>query len=493
MDNKVRMVARSGLVFLLILLAVLPFVSVPIPPMTDFCQHVMVAHVLNHYRDIDLNYREFFDVSYSTAPTMLAYVWLSFLQRMSGPFTGGKIYLVFFVLALWISQWFYLKKLKIEDPSIIALASLPLAFSWYVYMGYMPFIMTLPLYLFLLGWWMSRPSSFLRSAVAGIILIVTYGFHVVGAAVGVFSILCPSVLPGVREKGVWRRWLTDVLALCPLFVFLVIYLKLGEGPNVIVTYREPINTMKAFIGGTFGSLAEPVVWIGILGLGGFCITVLYIIFKRRHNPSVLILSLSLCLIGLLMPYSLGSLWPAGPRLFPYAILSGIGLLNLQRYGRRIFIVVISVVMILMSFITIDKSHEVSKEYKQILSGVSKIEYGKRLLPIFIEPHKGSRYTYPSLWVSVAYNIIRGGSQPYVFASPYVKTNATPLKFKSYDAYGYAFLFKESVEAKEYRGVSDDYDYVLIWGEDPGIQSVIGAEMRLVYLNSPLKIYGQKDQ
>ncbi|HEX9262275.1 MAG TPA: hypothetical protein VF893_07075, partial [Candidatus Bathyarchaeia archaeon] len=335
--------------------------------------------------------------------------------------------------------------------------------------------------------------SFLRSAVAGIILIVIYGFHVVGAAVGVFSILCPSVLPGVREKGMWRRLLTDVLALCPLFVLLAIYLKSGEGPDVIVTYREPINTMKAFIGGTFGSLAEPVVWIGILGLGGFCITVLYVILKKRHNSSVLILSLSLCLIGLAMPYSLGSLWPAGPRLLPYAILSGIGLLNLQRFGRRTFVVVISVVMVLMSYFTIDKSLELSKETKKLLSGVSKIEYGKRLLPIFKEPHKGSRYTYPFLWMAVAYNVIRGGSQPYIFASPYVKTNATPLKYMNYDSYGYAFLFEESVEAKEYRGVSGKYDYVLIWGEDPGIESVVGAEMRLVHSNPPLEIYGKKGQ
>ncbi len=492
-----RMYGRVGLVFLLILLAVLPFLLVPIPPMTDFCQHVMVAHVLNHYRDTDLNYRKYFDISYSTAPTMLSYFLLSFLQRISGPFTGGKIYLILFVLALWVSQRFYLRKLKIEDPSIIALASLPLAFSWYVYMGFLPFIMTLPLYTFLLGWWISHPSSFLRSAVGGIILIVTYGFHVTGAVVGAFSIICLSILSGVREKGLWRKFLKDVVALCPLFVLLVIYLKLGEGPEVNVIYEKILLTMKAFVGHTFGSLADPVLWIGILGFGGFCIAAFYVILKKRHISSVLILSLSLCLVGLLMPYSLGSflrsLWPAGPRVFPYAILSGIGLLNLERFGRRIFIVVISVIIVLMSFITIDKTHELSKEYKQILSGVSKIEYGRRLLPIVIEPFKGSRHTLPFLFIAVAYNVIRGGSQPYVFAHPFIRTNAIPLKFINYDAYGYAFLYRESVEAKEYRGVSRNYDYVLIWGEDPRIESVISAEMCLIYSNSPLKIYGRKGQ
>jgi hypothetical protein len=453
----------------------------------------MIAHVLNHYGDTDLNYSKYFDISYSAAPAMLSYFWLSFLQRMSGPFTGGKIYLVLFVLALWSSQRFYLRKLKIEDPSIIALASLPLAFCWYVYMGFLPFIMTLPLYSFLLGWWISRPTSFLRSAVGGIILIVTFGFHVVGAVVGAFSIICLSILSGVREKGLWRKLLMDVVALCPLFALLLIYLKSGGGPGVRVIYEEILVTMKAFVGHTFGSLAEPVLWIGVLGFGGFCIAAFYVILKKRHNSSVLILSLGLCLIGLLFPYSLDSLWPAGPRLFPYAILSGIGLLSLQRFGRRAFIVVISIVIVLMSFITMDKSRELSKEYEQFLSGVSKIEYGRRLLPIVIEPRKGSRYTYPFVWIAVAYNVIRGGSQPYVFAHPQVMTNATPLKLINHDTYGYAFLYRHSVEAEEYRGVSTNYDYVLIWGEDPRIESVISAEMRLVYLNSPLKIYGQKDQ
>jgi hypothetical protein len=491
MGCKMKRVARGGLIVLLILLVVLPFLLVPIPPMTDFCQHVMVAHVLNHYRDTDLNYAKYFEVGYSAAPTMLAYVWLSFLQRMSGPFAGGKIYLVFFVLALWVSERFYLRKLKIEDPSIIALASLPLAFSGCVYMGFLPFIMTLPLYTFLLGWWISRPSSFRRSAVGGIILIVTYGFHVIGAIVGAFSIICLSILSGAREKGLWRKLLKDVAALCPLLILLAIYFELGKGPKVSVAYEDLWLTMKTFAGHTFGSLADSVLWIGILGFGGFCIGAFYVILKKRHISSVLILSLSLCLVGLLMPYSLGSLFPAGPRVFPYAILSGIGLLNLQKFGRRTFIVVICVVMVLMSFITINKSREVNKEYEQILSGVSKIEYGKKLLPIVIEPYKGSRHTYPFLWITVAYNIIRGGSQPYIFASPYIKTNATPLEFRSYDAYGYAFLDKDPVQAEDYRGVSGNYDYVLIWGEDPRIQSVISAEMRLVYLNSPLKIYGRK--
>jgi len=74
--------------------------------MTDFCQHVMVAHVQIYYPGQQILIIGVLDVSYSTAPTMLG-VFLAFISaKNDGPFTGGKIYLVFFGLALWISQRF---------------------------------------------------------------------------------------------------------------------------------------------------------------------------------------------------------------------------------------------------------------------------------------------------------------------------------------------------------------------------------------------------
>ena len=485
--------AKGTLVVLGILLSIAPFLLVSIPPMTDLCQHVLVSHILNNYEEPQLNYKDYFDINYSPAPTSLAYLLLSYLQRIAGPFGGAKLFLILFVVCLWMAQFLYLKQLGIQDPSLMATGSLPLTFSWFVYMGFLPFIMTFPLYLFLLCWWTGHSCSVSRSAGAAVLLLVTYGFHIVGGAVGAFSIFCLSLISNWGTKRFWMNVIKDFLALVPIGVLTLVFLSRGEGPSVTIFYKGPVETLKAFVAYTFGSLAEPVIWIGVAGVAFLGAVIFHTILRRRCNTDILILVVGLCVLGLAMPHSLGALWPAGPRLLPYAIMAGFGLISIEKRGRLIFSVVVVIILISMCLLTVNKAFLIEKRYEKFLSGIPKVEYGKKLLPIIVDPGEGSKHIDPFWSIASAYTIIRGGSQPYIFAYPYVKTNASPLKFKDYDAYGYAFLYKTSVEAKEYRGVSDSYDYVLTWGEEPEILSTISSEMSLVFENSRLRIYGRNAQ
>ena len=51
-----RRLAFAALILVGFALAVGPLFMGPEPPMTDFCQHALVAHMINHYEDPQLNY-----------------------------------------------------------------------------------------------------------------------------------------------------------------------------------------------------------------------------------------------------------------------------------------------------------------------------------------------------------------------------------------------------------------------------------------------------
>jgi len=96
---------------------------------------------------------------------------------------------------------------------------------------------------------------------------------------------------------------------------------------------------------------------------------------------------------------------------------------------------------------------------------------------------------PFWGIADAYVIRRGGATPYVFAFPAVRTNATALTTRAPLEHLYWYEQQESAPAAErYRGVGDTYDYVLLFGETPELEAVLGREMDLAFENGPLAIY-----
>ncbi len=469
------------------LLAVVPYFLGPAPPMTDFCQHALVAHITNHYGDSQFNYQTYFTRDFSYRTMRLAQLLLSLLERSGGAILGARLFLVLFVAALYAGTYAYLRALAVNDAKWIALATLPFAFSWPVYSGLLPYVMTFPIFAFLLAWWASRPVSVARTVVGSIILLSLHGVHLLGAVAGALAIIAWSLADTVRKQRSVRDLGMDLLTVVPVTaLILAIYASSPSGGKLL--YSVPLAHIKGYIGFNCGSLAEPVVYINLAGLVGLGWVLLQLGRRRRLDPSLALAALALAVIGFVAPTDMVKLWPAGPRLLPYAILTSLGLLHLDRRSVIYFVVGVMSVLACDGIATITKIQSLGRSYRDFLSGLEHVPLGSKLLPILVDPHAGARGVDPFWSLASYYTIARGGAHPYVYAFPAYENQASPLIYRNRDDFPYDFLYRPAARPEEYRGVSAAYDIVLLWGQAPAIAGALGDEMDLLFENGDLRLY-----
>ncbi len=147
-----------------LLLAVTPFVLPRIPVGTDLLKHVMVARVLDRYHDPMLRYDQSFELLVRARSTALSEIFLAGLERLVPPLGALKVFMVAFVVLLWAAGWRLMKRLG--APFSAALVLLPLAHTFSVFSGLLPYVVSIALFPFcwLLSWipGASRPRRRLR-------------------------------------------------------------------------------------------------------------------------------------------------------------------------------------------------------------------------------------------------------------------------------------------------------------------------------------------
>ena len=76
-NDRLKSWFRRGVICLALLLSLMPFIIVSIPPMTDLSGHLLVAHILNNYSQPNLKYEKYLDLELSAKPTTFAYILLA--------------------------------------------------------------------------------------------------------------------------------------------------------------------------------------------------------------------------------------------------------------------------------------------------------------------------------------------------------------------------------------------------------------------------------
>jgi hypothetical protein len=470
------------------LLAVMPFFQGPAPPMTDFCQHALVAQMMNHLEDTQLNYQAYFTRDSSYRTMYVAQLLLSLLEHFGGAIQGARLFLVLFVALLYLGTYTYLRALGIGPARWIALGTLPYAFSWPVYSGLLPYVMTFPLFTFLLAWWAGRPSSATRTVVAAMILVLMHGVHLLGAVGGAIAIAAWSLAEAFTRKPSGNHLKLDLLTVVPVTALvLAIYAMSPPGGHLV--YKTPLTHVKAYLGFNCGSLAELVLPINFAGLVGLGCALVLLGRRGALHPGVAGAAFALALVGFVAPTDMVRLWPAGPRLLPYAILTAFGLLRLERRGVILFVLATMSIVAGDALATSGKIRALEGPYRDFLSGQDRVPYGAKLLPIVVDPHAGSRHVDPFWSLFSYYTITRGGAHPYAYAYPTYRNQASPLSYRNRDVdFPYAFFYKPEARPEDYRGVSNAYDVVLLWGRAPGIARVLEEEMDLDFEQGDLRLY-----
>jgi hypothetical protein len=483
----------AGLCALGVTLCVLPLYAAVVPPMADLPAHVLVARIIAEYTNSIFRYSDYFTIDWAVAPTSLFYVLFVRLQQWVGPYWDARIYLTAWVALVWASVWYLAKVRGAGEPWIAALVSLPLAFSWYAYNGFLPFLMTLPLFAFTIAVWLNDWRPALKVPALWCLFAALYGFHIVGAAAAVAALGVAAAVQVFLLREDRKQLLWATLSVIPVGLMTLLYLGGRQGPRATIRYGDPLNQILDVIKFTCASLSDAasvlmLVWLGSLGL--------IAIWYRRHllnaRPAFAG-AVVLAALSITMPGSLAALYPAGPRLLPFALVLLIASL---RWGdmHRPSVVLVSVALLAgLSFFTTRQAMTVDRGYRDVLGAAEIVLPGKRVLPVIADQFAGSRWTKPFLHVEALVTIARGGSNPYVFAEPHVLTAASPIKFRTAsDAREYAFAYDDDRDASDYKGVGAYYDYVLLWGKSPDIAEVVGREMTRVYARGNTTLFARRE-
>lgn len=473
-----------------IVLCCVPFYLSYVIPMTDVPQHVLIARILLDYDAPDLRFSEFFDIDWAFVPTTLFYIVLAGIQKIVGPFWDAKVILTLWVVANWLAMGYLARVLDCREPWIVALAALPLTGCWYVYQGYLPFLMSLPVFTATLGVWFNQWPPVRKIAVLWVLLLAAFGFHIVGMAAAAAVIGTSALVQAAQQRSA-RPVIMGVIAGIPVPILLLVYLLGDNGPSVTIDYQGVWSNTIDVIKYTLTTLHDyaPLALLAWLGLA-VAIAAWRFRELRAYLP-VLAASFVLAVLACVMPASFGALWPAGPRLLPFAILAFIPVVPWSRITAKgataALLGILAVICVLNSQATL----RLKPDMRDYLGALELVRVGANVLPIKFDPNGGSKWTEPLGNMAAVYTVVRGGSNPYVFASPHTKTGASPVKYRDDVKLPFAYRYEQDQAAQDYQGVSAAYDYVLIWGSLPSVEEALGKEMTEVYESGKAHLYARK--
>lgn len=461
--------------------------------MTDVPQHVLAARIISDYEDPSLRFFDHFTIEWAMAPTALFYALFVPLQKLVGPFWDARLYLTFWVASMWLSTWYLARVRGQSAPWIAAIMALPLAFSWYAYKGFLPFLMSMPLFALTLALWFRDTRRPVKILSVWTLLSITFGFHIVGAAAAAAAILISAFTEALFFRARRSAMGLAVIAVSPVPLLSMPYL-LGESrPSTSPEYAGFLGNVVDVLKFTVTTLNDAaalllLIWVCLLGL-------LSLVWWRRMANALptLLGAGGLALLSATLPTSLGALWPAGPRLFPFAIVLLIVSLPWHEMRRSFLAGWLLAFLFALSTITTQHTLALDKDLRNFLSGLDVIKPGGRILPILVEPDRGSRWVDPFWSLISAYTVEKGGVHPYVFAAPHVATGASPIKYRFPSERTFAFLYDPVDSNHLYKGASESYDYVLLWGASPAIESVLSQEMQEVHARGKATLYARREQ
>jgi hypothetical protein len=459
--------------------ALAPFLIPAILVCNDLYKHLMVAKVIADYADPLLKYSAWYQIHLRPVPTIFGDLLLAGLVKVADPLIAAKLYYVAFAAGLWFAGIFYVKRAGL--PWFGAILLLPLMHTTLVFLGLLPFIATIALYPLLLGVLIEKNGSRAQTGLSvGVILLVLYGFHPMGAAVGALTVMFYAANTKTKRR---RRHL--LAAIVPT-ALIMLYNESGNSRHgALLRFRNVPGQVREFFAFNIWTLARPAGWLFMALIVVFVALAIRQAWQRTAaHPRLLLLAALLVAIGLVLPYQIGGEVTVGARTFPYAVIAAVGGLTWNSKLLRQSIAVVCVFLAASSILNTQRSLALQPLYREFLSGMPIVKPGSKILPIIADLQLGgNQYIQPFVGVEDIYNIYRGGTNPYVFAAPFLTNGATLLS----SSHPFTYTSKFAAPVTDYRGVSRDYDYIVCWGR-PEAEAAVASDARPVFQNGPLTIY-----
>ncbi len=373
------------------LLMSIPIWTHPLPPLSDYVNHLARMHVIATL-DKNPNLAEFYEVDWQVIPNLTMDIIVPVLARVMNIYLAGQVYIVA-MFALIISGTLALNRTLIGRWSMLPLFAIPLLYNYVFLVGLMNYIFGVGVALWALAGWVAvRERIFpLRMALSAASVVVLFFCHLSALGIYGIGILSFELLRlWERRDQPWPGRLIDFvcgglpfLAAAPL-LYASPTMKLMSG--VYWDQRGKIDGLMYIIADYSDIAAFALVIVMVASL-------VWAIRHRvlRFHPLVLVLIAAGTVVYLMLPRVMFDTYMTDQRV-PIGVafmLFACGDLELRRrLVRRGFLIVL-IVLITGRLIEIDYNwSQLSDSTSQFRSSVKRIKPGSKVFVAYADRSLG---------------------------------------------------------------------------------------------------------
>ncbi len=494
------------LLLILILVHLVPVWILQYFPSQDGPVHIENANIiLNYFHPEESILREYYVFNTHLEPTWLGHFVLASLLYLLPILTAEKIFLSGYIILLPLSIRYALRGIR-PDSGFLAFLMFPFIFNYPLHMGFYSFSYSLPVFFFLVGYWIRRREQLtlpetVRLAFLSLLLYFCHIVSLVMAYVGIGLLTLWVVLFDLIQDKPERSF--DFPVLWKTFGRRVVPLIFAFLPTVILAvaflFRRGVASPEIGIRRSFHWLLRDLIqmeslvsfqkeesWCSI-GLGIlFAALVFYLVaskirWRRLYRwDGLLAVVLGYVLIYFFAPNAMseGSFITDRLNLYPFfGLVLWLGVSSYPRSVKRGGMLVAIVITVASLGLHTLKYSELNHYLAEYLSGMRLIEPNRTLLPLAFDSRgHGPDGRVLSLKV-----------RPFLHASGYIAAKRHVVEFTNYEAGAYRYfpvLFRSNLNPYDHIGMKDrsivweppqvDFltygkrtggrvDYVLVWG------------------------------
>jgi len=498
---------RENLLLLALIVAhLIPLWAFKYFPSQDGPTHIENASViLNYFRSDRTIFREYYLLNKNVEPTWLGHLFLAGLMFIIPTFAVEKVFLSGYVILLPLSIRYAIRAIR-PDSGFLVLLMFPFIYNYPLHMGFYSFSYSLPVFFFLMGYWMRHGDRFTvrKTVVLAFFSLLLYFCHLVslvmayaGIVILTWWLIWSDVThdPRVRQfhfRMLWepfkKRMIPVILALLPTIILIVIFLyRHGfESPEIEIRRSfywlfKDLMQIESLV--SFGK-EESFCSIGLSVL--FAAVFFYIlvskIMHRRLNrwDGLLTVVLGYVLIYLFAPNAMSEGFFITDRLNLYPFFAFVLWFGAQSYLRSVKggIMLVAIAITIASLgLHASKYAELNDYLAEYLSGMHLIKPNKTLLPLAFD----SRGHAPDG------RVLSLKVRPFLHASGYIAAQRHVVEFTNYEAGAFNYfptIFRSDLNPYIHIGIKDrsivweppqvdfltytrrtggEVDYVLVWG------------------------------
>lgn len=408
----------------LIMVNLLPIWLVRFPPLQDYPNHLLSAHIIAHYNDPAFDYAQNFALLWRPVPNMLGIMIMAGLARVVATPLAGKLFISLYIVLFPLSI-FYLLDAVDSNKFLLGFFAFPLTYSWFFNMGFLNFCLSLPLYFFAVGfWWKTRSGQRNRAhriVVLGLCTLLIYLAHFLTFGVWIITVILLSLTSGGWRTTIKRGLLLTGLVIIVLIPAALIFDVVQNQLVAIFDLITPPVIAFASLPTKLATAYQPFVYFRTLVEGAILLVLLsiYLVLLLRNyarwttNP---FLCLALLMIGLFLVLPVGFREPfyIAPRPLILAVMLGLPVLYvpMRRRWRLALLGFLTIISVVYMVIMLGVYRRANAELTDYYTGLQHIPPGQTVLPI-LRVHRNYVYYHAHAWAY--YHIEHGGLSPDVFA------------------------------------------------------------------------------